>query len=280
MDNGRGALEVEVPAQSPITSLDETLSTLLRDELAAVDISGVQVTFEAPERDRVATWPSPTLNLFLYDLRESAHPPDRSWMRATAPGQPALQRAPLRVECSYAITAWTREVLDEHRLLSQVLGILLAYPELTPDGSDNALPTRVGHARPEGRSDFWTAIGSPFKASLEYMATVVVESGVRRPPAPSVSGVGIRPAEQKLADPRPSVSQGGTVTTSGGEPATGAWVLVAQAGRSAVVDAAGHFVVSGIAAGSYEVRARGQDGSEATITATVPGPPLELVLGR
>ena len=32
------------------------------------------------------------------------------------------------MECSYAVTAWTQAVEDEHRLLSQVLGVLFAFP--------------------------------------------------------------------------------------------------------------------------------------------------------
>ena len=37
------------------------------------------------------------------------------------------------MECSYAVTAWTQAVEDEHRLLSQVLGVLFAFPQLPDD---------------------------------------------------------------------------------------------------------------------------------------------------
>ena len=268
-------LEVDVPAQAPIADLDEQLSALLRDGLRTVGITGVQVTFEAPERDRVAAWPSPTLNLFLYDLRESDHPRDRSWVRSSNPDGSPLTRSPLRLECSYAITAWTRNVLDEHRLLSQVLAVLLALPELPHKTAP--ITTRIGHARPEGRADFWSAIGSPYKASLEYAATVVVEPGVRRPSVQSVSGVGLGPADRLLTDPAHVVSQGGRVR---GEAAAGAWVLLPRGGRSTVADETGRFVIAGIAPGKHEFRARSADGSEAAVTADVPGPPIELTLRR
>ena len=38
-----------------------------------------------------------------------------------------------RLEVSYAVTAWTRTVKDEHRLLSQVLGILYGHGVLPPE---------------------------------------------------------------------------------------------------------------------------------------------------
>jgi hypothetical protein len=51
----------------------------------------------------------------------------------TEDGRTVESRPPLRLLASYAVTAWTREVEDEHRLLSQVLAILYTYDTLPAD---------------------------------------------------------------------------------------------------------------------------------------------------
>ena len=53
--------------------------------------------------------------------------------RGSARGRTFERRPPMIMECSYAVTAWTQAVEDEHRLLSQVLAIFFAYPELPQD---------------------------------------------------------------------------------------------------------------------------------------------------
>ena len=147
---------------------------------------GVEVTFDAPTKERSSAWRLPALNLFLYDLREAPAPRDRGWHNATRAASASLERAPMRLECTFAITAWTRDVVDEHQLLSQVLSVMLAYPVLPAEmlppslqvGSPPAgLSTRVGQAKEERRADFWAAIGSPFKVSLEYLVTIHCRAG-------------------------------------------------------------------------------------------------------
>ncbi len=187
---------VAIASSAVLADLDETLRRLLRSELSAAGIGEVTITFEAPSRERTATWPSPALNLFLYDVREATIR-DRSWHRDPA-GHDV--QGPLRLACTFAITAWTQAVEDEHRLLSQVLAVLLAYPELPPDvlepgllvGAPPAsLPARVAQPKEDGRADFWTAIGSPYKVSLEYMVTVFCAVGLQRPRAPLARAVGV-----------------------------------------------------------------------------------------
>ena len=37
---------------------------------------------------------------------------------------------PLHLELTYAVTAWTKAVEDEHRLLSQLLAVLYSYDDV------------------------------------------------------------------------------------------------------------------------------------------------------
>ncbi|WCB93486.1 hypothetical protein DSM104299_02199 [Baekduia alba] len=189
MEGSPSPLSVGVTPKRTLADLDEVLRVLLTRELDGVGVGPVAVTFEAPERDRAATWASPALNLFLYDVREATAGRDRTWQRTGAEGRPFMVQGALRLDCSYAITAWTRSPVDEHRLLSQVLSILLAYPvlpaellagDLVVGDPPVPLPTRVAQGKEEGRADFWTAIGSPYKVSIEYVVTTLIEPGRRR----------------------------------------------------------------------------------------------------
>ena len=186
-----------------LADLDDVLRALLEEELAKVGMSGVTISFESPNRERTSAWPSPAINLFLYDLREAAAPRDRSFHERPGGISTVLERAPMRLACTYAITVWTREVRDEHQILSQLLSILLAYPSIPAQrlppsllvgGPDHGLSARVGQAKEDGRADFWTAIGSPYKVSLEYVVTVLCSAGIqlergKRTRRAAVSGV-------------------------------------------------------------------------------------------
>jgi hypothetical protein len=288
-----GAVATVTP-NGVLRALDETLKRLIQRELGKVGVGPVEVTFEAPERDRAATWPSPAVNLFLYDLREPELPRDRSWHESAGQnGRSFMDRAPVRLECSFAVTVWTQAVLEEHQVLSQVLSILLAYPVLEPDEIEPelrigtppvGLPARVAHGKGDGRSDFWNAIGSPYKLSFEYAVTVFLVPGVRVERGPRVGTTAVGGPQPGVLDPRGEPrgaalrSSGGRVVTAGGAPAKAAWVLIDALGRSAVTQAGGRFDFQGLPDGQHAVQARGADGSTATGRLAVPGPPVTLQL--
>jgi hypothetical protein len=289
-----------------LRALDETLKAVIQRELANVGLGPVEVTFDAPERDRAATWASPAVNLFLYDLREPALPRDRSWHATRGDGGGVfMDRGAMRVECSFAITAWTQAVIDEHHLLSQVLSILLAYPELAPEilppelqvgDPPVALPARVAHGKEEGRADFWNAIGSPYKVSLEYAVTVFFVPGLRLARGPLVGSTSVSGPQPRFGDARGDGERdgaravGGRVLTREGGAAKDAWVLVllpdrtrdthglADVGRSAVTGLDGRFSIRGLPDGEHTIQARGVDGSVASAEIEVPGPPVTLRL--
>src|SRR5919108_71691 len=125
------ALVVDVPLNTMLADLDETLRVLLKRELGRHGFDGVEIAFDAPARDWSSQLSGPTVNLFLYDLRESHEFRPADWQKDTTNGHREV-RPPMIMECSYAVTAWTQAVEDEHRLLSQVLGVLFTYPPL-PD---------------------------------------------------------------------------------------------------------------------------------------------------
>ncbi len=115
-----------------IHEVDEALRRLLR---AALPEGSGEVVFEAPNRDWAARRNAPTLNSYLYDIREDVARRERGAYAERGPDGVVLRRRqpPRWFRLSYLLTAWTNRPEDEHRLLSAALGALLAHELLPPD---------------------------------------------------------------------------------------------------------------------------------------------------
>lgn len=279
------------PRTMMLADLDGVLRDLLDGELAASGLHGVAITFEAPSRDRTAEWQSPAINVFLYDLREASDLKDRSWQDAKVDGQGVLVRPPLRLDCTYAITAWTQNALDEHRLLSQVVAVLCAHPQLPVEllppsllvgDPPHPLPTRVAHVRDDGRAEFWTAVGGQYKVSLELTVTILCDPGVVVARGPAVTTEVLTTSTVAQAGGGPSdaaFAAGGEVRDPGGSPLAGVAITIPALGLASVTASDGTFVLRTLPAGEHTVQARGAAGQVVTGTMTVPGErPLVLVL--
>ncbi|GAA3732986.1 DUF4255 domain-containing protein [Plantactinospora mayteni] len=177
-----------------IHEVDEALRGLVVAEALAG--TGVDVSFDAPTRDWANRRNAPTVNLFLYDIREdrSRHFQGRVAERDAAGQMVAWHDSPHFFALSYLVTAWTNRPTDEHRLLSALLTNLVRYDELPADrmtGSLAALrlavPMAVAAPPGEGRAlaDVWTALGGELKPSLDLVVTAPV-SARRTPAAPPV----------------------------------------------------------------------------------------------
>jgi hypothetical protein len=280
-------LSVEVPLNTMLADLDETLRGILKGELERHGFEGIEIAFDAPTREWSGQLSAPAVNLFLYDMRESDDDKQSAPTRRRIGDEFVEMPPPLVMEISYAITAWAQAVEDEHRLLSQVLSVLYAYKFL-PDEALNGrlrngsqsmqIKTKIGQAKGD-KADFWTAVGGQYKASLDFVVRMTVESAVRRR-APQVRTQTIR---TRLIDapPRAVVEMhrvGGTIADADGTPLKDVWVMLPGSGVSASTDADGRFRFDRLAPGTHEVRARSADGRETTATLEVPGAMLDLVL--
>jgi Pvc16 N-terminal domain/Carboxypeptidase regulatory-like domain len=284
------AMVTSVPLNTMLADLDESLRALLKRELGRHGFDGVDIVFEAPTKEWAAALSTPTVNLFLYDLREATDRRVSEWREKRGNGHAVQERPPLRVEVSYAVTAWTRAVEDEHRLLSQVLAVLYAYPVLPNDilaGTliDGTQPfpldTKTAQGRSEDKADFWTSIGGQYKASLDYIVFASCEPGTRYERGPQV-----RTATVRLRDSGGSAARmeefhrvGGVVSDAQGEPVANAWVALPEVGLWAASDAQGRFRFAPLEPGTYDCLARTADGGEATGKLEVPGQGVELTLG-
>jgi hypothetical protein len=281
-------LSVEVPLNTMLADLDETLRGLLRDQLEVHGFEGIEVAFDAPTREWSGQLSKPAVNMFLYDMRESEEERPSGWTRTRIGDEYVEGPPPLVMEVSYAITAWAQAVEDEHRLLSQVLSVLYAFPILPEEalngrlrnGSQSmAIKAKVGHAKGD-KADFWTAVGGQYKASLDYVVRLSVASGVRR----KVPQVRTQTIRTRLIDaPARAVVEmhraGGTIADGDGEPLNNVWVAIPDSGRFAASNVSGEFIFDRVIPGRYAVVARTTDGREASGTLQVPGELLDMVIG-
>ena len=279
---------IEVPLTTALADLDEALRRLLVRELARHGFDGVKVAFDAPTKEWAAALAGPAVNLFLFDLREARDYRTVEWRGEVLDGRARDLRPPLPLEASYAVTAWTRAVEDEHRLLSQVLAVLYAYPELPEDVLNGALlnggkplVTKVGRPRDGGGADFWLAVGGQYKASVDYAVTVPVQAGTASVRGPETRSRTVRTSA--LDGPRGRMEEShrvaGTVRDGDGAPVPDAWVAADGHGGMAVTDAEGRFALERVRAGTYRCTARAPDGRAAEGELVVPGAGADLVVG-
>jgi hypothetical protein len=161
-----------------IHEVDAVLRSLIRDNALPDVITDVE--FDAPTRDWAARRNSPTVNLYLYDIREEVARRERGHIAVRGPGGEVVsKRQPPRwFRLSYLVTAWTSRPEDEHRLLSAMLVLLLRHELLPPERLTAALaelglaiPLTIAVPPPESRSlaDLWSALGGELKPSLDLV---------------------------------------------------------------------------------------------------------------
>ena len=168
-----------------INDLDETIKHLLREHIP-LDPGEVDVTFEVPDREWSSRISKPTLNCYLYDIRENRALRESDWITERSDDNKTItrQRPPIRVDLSYLITAWTQSPEDEHTLLWHTMAVLMRFPVL-PEASlhgrlrEQALPVRTQAAQPDGvlksPGEFWTALENQLKPSLGYVVTLAMD---------------------------------------------------------------------------------------------------------
>lgn len=278
---------VDVPLNTAIADLDEGLRKLLRRELERHGFEGVEISFDAPSRDWSGKLTGPTVDLFLYDLREAADRNTNSPTEQRGNGRALLASPPLHVELTYAVTAWTKAVEDEHRLLSQLLAILFSYARLPQDvfngqasGVLGGADASVGRGREE-KADFWTSVGGQYKASIDYVVHIAIDSGatVGRGPEVRMQTMRLRQSDARGGSMEEYHRLGGTIRDADGNATAEAWIALPDLGRWTASDRLGRFRFNRIRPGTHHVVARTIDGRQSELTAKVPGEGVELVIG-
>lgn len=197
-----------------IHEVDEALRSLIRRD--ALNGSDVDVVFDAPTKEWAGRRNTPTLDVYLYDIREDMKRRQVGLVEERDEDGTVVGRRPppRQFKLSYLVTAWTQRPEDEHRLLSSVLAAFIRYDTLPGDivgGSlaDAGIPVSVyvGLPPPEDRqiSDVWTALGGELKPSLDLLVVAPIDTARSLPFGPPVR-----------EEPRITIARGDATETRGG----------------------------------------------------------------
>jgi len=171
-----------------IVEIDEALKNLLMQE---IDIQGneVDINFEQPKRDWSARLSKPTINLFLFDVRENLRlrGAEQYTTIRRADGTSEVRRNLVRMDLRYLMTAWVKEAEDEHLLLSSALISMLRFPflpqDLLPDSfKEQPAPISIEVATfpPENGptdkfTEIWGVLDNEMRPGVQVTVTVAVD---------------------------------------------------------------------------------------------------------
>jgi len=217
-----------------IPEVDAALRALIeRDALGG---GAVDVVFDAPTKEWASRRTAPTVDVYLYDLREDLRRRQRGLVNEfDDDGHVRARHLPPRhFKLSYLVTAWTQRPEDEHRLLSDLLACFLRHDAIPSDVLDGVLaglglpvPVTIALPPPEDRSfaDVWSALGGELKPSLDLVVCVPTDSGqryetgplTREAPRVSLGGTGSWPPSE-TAPSRPPAERPPKPERSRGRP--------------------------------------------------------------
>jgi hypothetical protein len=195
-----------------IHEVDVALRSLIEREATAG--TEVEVVFDAPTKDWAGRRNVPTIDVYLYDIREDLRRRERGLINEYDDRDRVRTRhlPPRHFKLSYLVTAWTQRPEDEHRLLSALLSCFLRHDAIPGEVLTGPLaevglpvPVTVALPPPEDRSfaDVWSALGGELKPSLDIVVSAPTETGQQYHAGPPV----VQP---------PTISLGGTESRGDG----------------------------------------------------------------
>jgi hypothetical protein len=167
-----------------INEVDEVLRSMVKADV--VGGTDVEVVFDAPTREWASRRSRPTVDMYLYDIREDIRRRSSGFVEKRDQKGLVESRRPLprHFKLAYLITAWTQRPEDEHRLLSAVLACFIRHDvapveHLTAALRDTGYPLalQIAYPPPEDRqvSDVWTSLGGDLKPSVDLVVTMTID---------------------------------------------------------------------------------------------------------
>jgi hypothetical protein len=256
-----------------LADLDETIRQIL---IAGLPVKNgeIEISFDQPRREWSARLNRPTVNLYMYDLRENTVLRQHQWERLPGNGsagdQQAQKRTPLRVDCTYALTTWAAEAEDEHRLLTRCMLALFRYPVLPQEFLAGGLLNQpfdiqarlATNDKLTNPAELWSALDNELRPTIPYTLTLALD------PWTEVSGPIVRtftlrygqaaglPYRQQLGPGQSSFEMsfiGGMVRSKTGNksPMSGVEVAIKGTGLITKTGSDGRFMLGGLPPGQY-----------------------------
>ncbi len=273
--------------------LDSTLQHILDLPSAPVDLRNADVSFITP--DKSYNPGTATINLFLFSVTENREQRDpEPIIELDNTGTYVRRRPPIRVDCTYLVTAWSHlnhalKIQEEHKLLALALAWISRYPTI-PFGmlqgsmTTQPQPPPVKTAQVEERinlSEFWNALGIAPRAAFTVTVTVSMELAVS-----TVEGEPVVTKEIKIHKLTAPETLGpvlvdqfqiaGTVRDAALQiPIKDAVVTIVELGWTFTTLDDGHFTFSILEAGNLTLKVTAAGYAQATLAITVPGTVLD-----
>ena len=257
-----------------IRDLTETLEAFLNQPGLPPELGNAQISFDRPSDPFNPG--QPTINLFLFDIRENADLRDNQPIMRRLGNSSIVQQPPARITCTYLLTVWPVNGPDlakqEHRMLSHALRLFLSTPTIQPAflagslvGQEPPLPVVIAHADgARNPAEFWAAIGNRMRPSLLVSVTISMNVGeeeeFRSVLTHSITING--GALHRI---------GGVVRNAADAPVAGADVRILEIPRSTATNARGEFSVPALPGGDYTLQIKSGP-LTATKDITVPSP--------
>ncbi|MES2823567.1 MAG: Pvc16 family protein [Pseudomonadota bacterium] len=269
--------------------LDDTLTALLSAAPSTlVGTAGPSISFLTPDKSYSTNAHSSIheINLFLYEVKENRE------LRNAAPNivqqnnSSLKRRQPLRVDCTYMVTAWCTDGVtphnktnDSHKLLGQAFNWLSRFPVIPDDflraaGLTNQLysaPTMVAQMDgAKSAGEFWSALGIPPRPYFNIVITICmdldqqIEDHLVTTVSSAYSASGIDESDARMII-------GGTVRNSSGESLPNVWVRIEELNVVQVTDSNGRFVFENVVpSGGLNLVARANGLGEISRTIDIP----------
>ena len=234
-------------------------------------------------RAKVKTRTELQLNIYLYEVRENRNFRRASWDNVPlADGSVVLSEPPVYLDCHYLISAWSptedsdlaSPVLDEHQLLSETLRVLLRNPDVVPAAlgiPGGGVVFQNAHVYlsvappepPRVLNDFWSTMKLPWRPAVMLVVTAPLDLLMDSAPSPLVTTFIQRFAQIGSTTIEEIIDIGGLVLRAADQsPIPGASVVRLDNNDTAITDAQGRYVLTGIPRGVHRFQA-----SASTMTA-------------
>lgn len=280
-----------------IADLDQTIEKLITDEFP-IKNGEIDIAFDQPKREWSARLARPTINFFLFDIRENNVLRQHQWEKMAQlqgnGGPPHIQqkRTPFRINCHYIITSWAANPKDEHRLLSRTLLTLLRYPVLPEDSLTGDLKTQpfkiqaqlVTHDRLTNPAELWGAMDNEIRPSMSCLLTVAADpwAEVTGPAVTSYTmTTGITenlPGERINGETAVSTHHIAGTITHKTNPQANITVAIKNTGFTHITNQEGQFILSNLPAGEHTLMAWPTEGKPVEKNITVPGTGYDIEL--
>jgi hypothetical protein len=277
-----------------LADLDESIKKLLVEELP-IKNGEIDVKFEQPKREWSAKLTKPTVNFFLYDLRENVQLRRSQWDSmnggSTKQNLAMMKKAPHKLDCFYMITTWAAEPEDEHRLMTRTLMALFRNPFLpdhvlqgTVQHPASPINTYVArHDKLTNPAEVWSALDNEMRPSVSFSLTITLDPWTEFT-GPIVRTYTLRagqsstlPTYRQLDGDEPDIERvfiGGTVRrkTKDKEPQSGLEVAIKGSGWFDTTDEEGQFRLGSMPPGEYTLVVWPEKGKPREKEITVPAP--------